>query len=105
MEQAIQLAASGQHHGKAADPVTRSDSVADPFPLLGDGNEVDNPNQIDRPDELAQASDGPDSLSANDLSKELSNPNSPLASLSFKQTYTAFDGSLACLALTINRPT
>lgn len=32
--------------------------------------------------------------SADDLAKELSNPNSPLASLVFKQTYTSFDGRL-----------
>lgn len=57
-------------------------------------NEVDNDNQIDRPEELAQAASKPHEKSADDLAKELSNPNSPLASLTFKHTYTSFDGSL-----------
>jgi len=57
-------------------------------------NEIDNENQIDRPDELDQAASRPHEKSADDLAKELSNPNSPLASLTVKQIYTGFDGSL-----------
>lgn len=57
-------------------------------------NDVDNPGLIDTPGELAEASDDPGAISADDLSRELSNPNSPLASLTFKQIYTTFDGSL-----------
>lgn len=57
-------------------------------------NDVDNLGRVDQPDELEQASSSPGELSADDLSKELSNPNSPLASLTFKQVYTRFDGSL-----------
>lgn len=34
------------------------------------------------------------SSSSDDLAKELSNPNTPLSSLVFKQTYTTFDGTL-----------
>lgn len=57
-------------------------------------NVIDNANQIDRPDELEQASSAPSATSSDDIAKELSNPNSPLASLTFKQTYTSFGGSL-----------
>jgi len=73
----------------AADPMAQSD-LSDHLPLLGDINEIDNPNQIERPDELAGAQDSPHSLSADGLSRELSNPNSPLASLTLKQTHTSF---------------
>lgn len=57
-------------------------------------NEVNNPEQIDHPDELAQAKDEPGAKSADDLSRELSNPNSPLAKLDFKTIYTSFKGTL-----------
>ena len=59
-----------------------------------DHNKIDNEDQIDRPDELAQASTTPHEKSAADLSKELTSPNTPLATLNFKQTYTKFDGDL-----------
>lgn len=59
-----------------------------------DHNKIDNANQIDRTDEVTQASTAPHEKSADEIAKELSNPNSPLASLLFKQTYTSFDGSL-----------
>ena len=81
-------------HGHAAGWSMASADIAEHLPLLGDRNEIDNPNQIDRPDELAQSSETPGGLSADELSKELSNPNSPLASMTFKQTYTTFDGRL-----------
>ncbi|RYH06924.1 hypothetical protein [Tropicimonas sp. IMCC6043] len=50
--------------------------------------------QSDGPDVRDQASAAPNEKSAEDLARELSNPNSPLASLTFKQTYTSFDGDL-----------
>jgi hypothetical protein len=59
-----------------------------------DHNKIDNENQIDRPDELDQASTAPHEKSADEIAKELANPNTPLASLVFKQTYTSFDGDL-----------
>ncbi|NJK88692.1 MAG: hypothetical protein HC923_04350 [Myxococcales bacterium] len=59
-----------------------------------DHNKINNPDQIDRPDELAQASTAPHEKSAADLSKELISPNTPLATLSLKRTYTTFDGDL-----------
>jgi len=62
-----------------------------PDPIL---NQIDNENQIDRPDELSQASAAPHEKSADDLAKELANPNTPLASLTLKHTYTTFDGDL-----------
>ena len=77
----------------AADPMRQADP-ADDLPLLGDKNEIDNPNQVDRPEELEAAGKEPHTLSADELSKELSNPNSPLAALVFKQTYTAYKGDL-----------
>lgn len=77
----------------AADEMRQADPSGD-LPLLGDKNEIDNPNQIDRPDELEAAGKEPHTLSADELSKELSNPNSPLASLVFKQTYTSYKGDL-----------
>ena len=77
----------------AADQMRQADP-SDDLPLLGDSNKIDNPNQIDRPGELATAHEAPHTLSADELSKELSNPNSPLASLAFKQTYTAYKGDL-----------
>lgn len=57
-------------------------------------NQVDNPGLVDQPDELQQASESPGGFSTDELSKELSNPNSPLASLTFKQVYTTYGGSL-----------
>jgi hypothetical protein len=78
----------------AADPVSQPD-LSDHLPLLGEEyNNVDNPDQIDQPDELAAAEKLPGSLSADKLSRELSNPNTPLASLNFKQIYTSFKGDL-----------
>jgi hypothetical protein len=50
--------------------------------------------RIDGPDGRDQASAATNEKSADDLARELTNPNSPLASLTFKQTYTAFDGTL-----------
>jgi hypothetical protein len=50
--------------------------------------------RTDGPDGRDQASAGPNEKSADELARELSNPNSPLASLVFKQTYTRFDGNL-----------
>jgi hypothetical protein len=78
---------------QAADPASQADR-RDDFPFLGDSNETDTPKQIDRPAELDAGRKEPHTLSADELSKELSNPNSPLASLVFKQTYTAYQGDL-----------
>jgi len=36
---------------------------------------IDNPGQIDTPSELAEAESSPGALSADDLSRQLSNPN------------------------------
>ena len=77
----------------AAEPMEQP-NLSDHLPILYDINEIDNPNQIDRPDELAGAQDSPHNLSADELSRELSNPNSPLASLTFKQVYTSYKGDL-----------
>ena len=77
-----------------AEESTNSPDLQYQFPVLDNQNQIDNPNQIDRPDELSTGHDSPHELSADQLSKELSNPNSPLASLTIKQTYTSFKGSL-----------
>lgn len=77
----------------AAEPMAQTDDTAT-LPSLGEHNKLDNANQIDQPDELAKGANAPHSMSADELSKELSNPNSPLASLTFKQTYTFYDGDL-----------
>jgi hypothetical protein len=55
---------------------------------------ADDDGQIGGPDGRDQASATANEKSADDLAKELSNPNSPLATLTFKQTYTSFDGNL-----------
>ena len=77
----------------AAEPMEQP-NLSDHLPIPYDIHEIDNPNQIDRPDELAGAQDSPHNLSADELSRELSNPNSPLASLTFKQVYTSYKGDL-----------
>ena len=77
----------------AADPMDQP-YVSQGLRDLGDYNQFDNPNQIDQPDELDGAQDSPHEMSADDLAKELSNPNSPLSSLTFKQTCTSFKGDL-----------
>ena len=78
----------------AADDAANGDSVYKPFPVLENLNQIDNEDQIDTPEELKTASKTPDELSSDELSKELSNPNSPLASMVFKQVYTSWDGDL-----------
>lgn len=57
-------------------------------------NARDNVAQIDTPAELGSAQDTPAALSSEDLARELSNPNSPLASLTLKNTITVFEGDL-----------
>jgi hypothetical protein len=73
---------------------TNSPDLQYDLPVLDDQNQMDNPNQIDRPAELATGHNSPHKFSADELTKEFSNPNSPLASLTIKQTYTAFKGDL-----------
>lgn len=51
-------------------------------------------NQADQPDALVQNSTEPHEKSLDDIARELSNPNSPLANLTLKQTYTTFSGDL-----------
>jgi hypothetical protein len=60
----------------------------------GGFNTIDNPEQIDRPDELEEASKNPHTNSSDDLSRELSNPNTPLAKLTVKSTTTLYEGNL-----------
>ena len=62
-----------------------------PAPIL---EQLADAAQTDGPDGQEQASAAPNEKSADDLAKELSNPNSPSASLTFKQTYTSLDGKL-----------
>ena len=92
------LAATAQIAHAQSNPLLDADGARSVF------NEVDNPGQIDHPEELDEAQDTPGALSADDLSSELANPNSPLAKLSFDTAYTAFDGnrstSIAMLRLT-----
>ncbi|WP_425087278.1 hypothetical protein [Stappia sp.] len=57
-------------------------------------NAIDNPAQIDTISELDTASDGPNDLSADELAKQLNNPNSPLASLTLQNTTTFYSGTL-----------
>lgn len=57
-------------------------------------NAIDNEAQIDQPDELEQATGAPETMSKDDLSRELTNPNTPLAKLSLKNTTTFFEGDL-----------
>jgi len=82
------LAATAQIAHAQSNPLLDADGARSVF------NEVDNPGQIDHPEELDEAQDTPGALSADDLSSELANPNSPLAKLSFDTAYTAFDGNL-----------
>lgn len=62
--------------------------------LAAPKNIVDNPAQIDTPEELKVAESEPNKLSSDDLARELNNPNTPLAKLSIEYTTTAFDGDL-----------
>lgn len=55
-----------------------------------DHNKINNQNQVDTATELEQASTDPHEKSTDDIAKELTNPNTPLASLTFKQIYTSF---------------
>jgi len=71
-----------------------SDELGDHLPFLADDNLIDNDDQIDEPDELKEALEEPGELSLEELSRELTNPNSPLSSLTFKHVYTSFDGDL-----------
>ncbi|MEO9902356.1 hypothetical protein [Nisaea sp.] len=71
----------------------QSDPLLDADGTRSVSNELDNPGQIDDPEELDEAQDTPGALSADDLSSELANP-SPLAKQSFDTAYTAFDGKL-----------
>lgn len=75
-------------------------SAAQSNPLLeADGtlsrfNAVNDPAHVDTPQELDDVQGAPQTLSSDELSKELSNPNSPLARLSFDTIYTSFEGDL-----------
>lgn len=57
-------------------------------------NTVDNAAQIDTPEELQKAEKEPNELSSDDLARELNNPNTPLAKLTFEFTTTSFDGDI-----------
>ena len=80
----------------SADPNAGNDKAEldSHLPFFGDDNLIEDENQIDTPDELKQATDSPHALSAEDLNRELANPNTPLSSLNLKQVYTSFDGDL-----------
>ena len=56
--------------------------------------QIANADQFDDPDGQEQAPAAQGEKSAAEIAKELSNPNSPLASLTFKQIHTSFDGKL-----------
>jgi hypothetical protein len=59
------------------------------------GADLSQSSNVDASSAAPVASDGAATeKSADDLAKELANPNSPLASLVFKHTYTSFNGSL-----------
>ena len=62
--------------------------------LAAPKNIVDNPSQIDTPEELRVAESKPNELSSDDLARELNNPNTPLAKLVIEYSATAFDGDL-----------
>lgn len=57
-------------------------------------NERENPEHIDTPAELDQSQDAPHKRSADDIARDLSNPNSPLAQLTIKNTTTIYEGDL-----------
>ena len=57
-------------------------------------NIVDNPLQIDTPEELRVAETAPNELSSDDLARQLNNPNAPLAKLTIEYVITSFDGDL-----------
>jgi len=62
--------------------------------LAAPKNIVDNPAQIDTPEELKVAESEPHKLSSDDLARELNNPNTPLAKLSIEYTTKAFEGDI-----------
>jgi len=62
--------------------------------LAAPPNIVNNPSQIDTPEELRVAEEEPNKLSSDDLAREINNPNTPLAKLTIEYTTTAFDGDL-----------
>ena len=57
-------------------------------------NAIDNPAQTDTISEVTTATDQPHTLFAEDLARELNNPNSVLASLTLKNITTVYDGDL-----------
>ena len=57
-------------------------------------NEIDNPAQIDTPDELREAETNPGAISSDDLARDLNNPNAPLAKLTIEYTRTTFEGDI-----------
>ncbi|VAW70376.1 hypothetical protein MNBD_GAMMA09-1417 [hydrothermal vent metagenome] len=61
--------------------------------LAAPKNIINNPSQIDTPEELRVAESEPNKLSSDDLARELNNPNTPLAKLTIEYTTTAFDGN------------
>ncbi len=58
-------------------------------------NIVDNPSQIDTPEELKVAESEPNNISSDDLARELNNPNTPLAKLTIEYSTTAYDGDIS----------
>ncbi|WP_299482231.1 hypothetical protein [uncultured Roseibium sp.] len=71
-----------------SNPIAQYDGTLSAF------NKKNNEEQIDTPAELTQSHTAPHEKSADDLSRELSNPNSPLAKLQFETRFTAFEGDL-----------
>ena len=62
--------------------------------LAAPENIVDNPAQIDTPEELRVAEEEPSEFSSDAIARELNNPNTPLAKLTIEYSTTAFDGDI-----------
>ena len=87
---AIEVAESSPRAIQTAQAGPKKDSAG----ILAVPNEVDNEEQIDQPDKLEEATDNPNAVSSDDLARELSNPNTPLAKLTVKSTLTVYEGEL-----------
>lgn len=57
------------------------------FSVLEDTNQIDDENPVDQPDELTAASETLHDMPSAELSKNPSNPDSPLPTLAAKQIY------------------
>jgi hypothetical protein len=65
-----------------------------PIALAAIDNQIDNPAQIDTPEELRTAEERPQEFSSDDLARELNNPNTPLAKLTVEYTTTRLEGDI-----------